>query len=576
MTVALNPDDQGYLIVATEPGEPDAQLEACLAILARQGWTSRLQGFGVRIFTGPRFAWPVVQVHRAHALIGEWRGEGAHPSAIAGRSPDGPTLGADLIREGWGAYLMVWRGEGGELNLMRDPSGAIDAFWWKHGRATLVTDRPPRALNAVLPQDLSIDWALLGALLRTPSLLTDAPPLSGLRAVGAGCWTRLGRPAEERELWRPSDLVRRGSDDRPEALVSVVDHTIDRLMHSRERVVCELSGGLDSAIVAGTLKATGHTDRAVFLNYFGDDAEGDERAYAQAAADWNGVDLMSVRKPVEPLSAEDFKPLGQSLRPGLHGVDPAYDRDAAHRLIEAGAQGLLTGQGGDSVFFQAPDPSVVADRFRRQGLRALNPAYLAAVGRWTRRSAWTVGRLALTSGPAAPPGRRHRWLEDLGDLPPAKRGQVERFVNSQLFWTDCQRARAAPLLHPFLSQPVVEHCLGVPSDRLTLGARDRGLARLAFEARLPASIAHRRNKGDLSRFYGRVLQDSAGALADLLVEGRLVAHGVLDREELLADLDPSRLLWREGANPLLIAAVLETWAVHWEGRIANRRAKIAA
>ena len=231
MTVALlNPDDQGYLIVAMEPGEPDVQLEACLTTLALQGWTLRLEGFRVRIFAGPRFAWPVVQVHRAHALIGEWRGEGAHPSEIAGRSPDDPTLASELIREGWGAYLMVWRSEGGELNLMRDPSGAIDAVWWKHGRATLVTDRPPAALDAVLPQDLSIDWALLGALLRTPSLLTDAPPLTGLRAVGAGCWTRLGRLIEERELWRPSDLVRRGSDDHPEALVSVVDHTIDRLM----------------------------------------------------------------------------------------------------------------------------------------------------------------------------------------------------------------------------------------------------------------------------------------------------------------------------------------------------------
>jgi len=123
MTAALNPDDQGYLIVAMEPGEPDVQLEDCLATLARQGWTSRLQGFGVHIFTGPRFVWPVVQVHRAHALIGEWRGEGAHPSAIAGRSPDGPTLAADLIREGWGAYLMVWRGAGGNSTSCEIPVG---------------------------------------------------------------------------------------------------------------------------------------------------------------------------------------------------------------------------------------------------------------------------------------------------------------------------------------------------------------------------------------------------------------------------------------------------------------------
>ena len=235
----------------------------------------------------------------------------------------------------------------------------------------------------------------------------------------------------------------------------------------------------------------------------------------------------------------------------------------------------LTGQGGDSVFFQAPDPLVAADRFRRQGLRALNPAYLAAIGRWTRQSAWTVGRLALRGRPATGSGSRHRWLDDASELPPGKRGQVERFVNCQLFWTDCLRARQAPLLNPLLSQPVVEHCLGVPSYRLTLGERDRGLARYAFADRLPPAIAERRDKGDLSHFYGQVVRGSAPILSGFLLDGRLVAHGVLDRAALETDLDPARLLWREGANAPLLAAVLEAWARHWEGRIARRRTEVA-
>jgi asparagine synthase (glutamine-hydrolysing) len=169
----------------------------------------------------------------------------------------------------------------------------------------------------------------------------------------------------------------------------------------------------------------------------------------------------------------------------------------------------------------------------------------------------------------------HHWLEDLDDLPPAKRGQIERLVNNQLFWTDCLRARQAPLLNPLLSQPVVEHCLGVPADRLTLGPRDRGLARKAFSDRLPVEIRDRRSKGDLSVFYGRLIRASLPALRDLLIEGRLAEAGVLNRNQLETDLDDGRLLWGEGANQPLLAAVLETWARHWTGRIADRRAKIA-
>ena len=568
-------EETGYLILAGEAGAADPALERAVAELLRSGWIERLEGFGLRILTAPRFPWPVAQVHRVHALIGEWRGEGVHPSAIAGCFPQGRPLGSGLMAQGWGAYLMIWRDSDGHLNLVRDPTGAIDAVWWRRGGVTLVTDRPPAALDAVLPEDLAIDWERLGAVLATPSLLSDQLPLTGLTPVGAGCWARpeLGGPDEV--LWRPADFVRRGADDAPDAMVRVVDRVVDRLMRSRRTVLAELSGGLDSAIVAGSLKATGHAGRVTFVNYYGDDAEGDERRYAEAAAEQCGVPLEAVRKPVAAIAEADFMALASGLRPALQGVDPAYDRHAAGRLAALGADGLLTGQGGDSVFFQAPDPLVAADRFHRQGLRALHPAYLAAVGRWTRHSAWTVGRLALRGRPRPPVGPRHRWLEEDPDLPPGKRGQLERFVNCQLFWTDCLRARQAPLLNPLLSQPIVEHCLGVPSYRLTLGERDRGLARRAFAERVPPSIIDRRDKGDLSHFYGRVVRESAPTLAAFLLEGRLVANGVLDRADLEVDLDPARLLWREGANQPLLAAVVEAWARHWEARIARRRAEVA-
>lgn len=562
-------DSRGYLVVAGPP-TADPQVEACLEALRRQGWAVRLDLEGLRILTGPRFPWPVAQIHRDHVLIGEWRGEGAHPSAIAGRFPEGASLARGLIEEGWGAYLLVWRDGAGRPNLLRDPTGALDLVWWRRGPVTLATDRPPEALDPVLPAGLAVDWETLGLLLRTPSLLSDRLPLKGLATVGAGCWSRPGSGVADVTLWRPAAFVRRGADDDPAALVEVVDRTVAGVMRSRRRVLAELSGGLDSAIVAASVRAAGQAHRAAFVNYYGDDAEGDERRHAAAAARLHGFELETVRKPIEPVTVADFERLAPSLRPAFQGVDPAYDRYAAARLSALGADGLLTGQGGDSVFFQAPDPAVAADRVRREGLRGLHPAYLAAVGRWTRHSAWTVGRLALFGRRRPPSGAQHRWLEDIDELPPAKQGQLERFVNCQLFWTDCLRARAAPLLNPLLSQPVVEHCLGIPSDRLTSGPRDRGLARTAFAFRLPPSIAERRDKGDLSCFYGRVVRDSIPALAPYLLEGRLVAQGVMDLAELEVDLDPARLLWREGANQPLLAAVLEAWARCWEGRIARR------
>ena len=561
-------------MASVETGAVDPVLESALDGLVRDGWSIRLDVSGLRVLTAPNFRWPVAQIHRRHAFIGEWRGLGPHPSSLAGQNVAASAFGGRLMSEGWGAYLMVWRDDAGRLNVIRDPSGAIDAVWWRRPGVTLVADGLPPAMDRLLPDDLAIDWRRLGEILKTPALLTDRAPLCGVTTIGAGRWRQAWSGGRDEALWRPADFARRRVDDGAEALVGIVDKAVDGIMRSRRTVVAELSGGLDSAIVAGALKATGHAAKADFVTYYGDEIEGDERAYAEAAARKSGLDLVAVRKPVAALTLEDFEPLGLGIRPGLQGVDVAYDREATRRLAAVGADGLITGQGGDSVFFHAPDPRVAADRVRRMGLRGLSPVYLAAVGRWTRHSAWTVARLALSRSGGVP-RCAHPWLEDLDDLPPAKRGQIERLVNNQLFWTDCLRARQAPLLNPLLSQPVVEHCLGVASDRLTLGPRDRGLARMAFSDRLPVEIRDRRSKGDLSVFYGRLIRASLPALKALLVEGRLVEAGVLDRNQLEADLDDHRLLWSEGANQPLLAAVLETWARHWTGRIADRRAEIA-
>jgi asparagine synthase (glutamine-hydrolysing) len=289
------------------------------------------------------------------------------------------------------------------------------------------------------------------------------------------------------------------------------------------------------------------------------------------------VSLEEIHKPIAPLSRRQFDPLGQSVRPALHGVDMVYDADMAGRARKVRATGLLTGQGGDAVFFQSPDPLVFADRIRREGLWGLEPSHLAAVARWTRHSVWTIARHSLFPKPRPlAPGRRHRWLEGAGSLAPGKARQVQQLANCQTYWSDCLRARSATLLHPLLTQPVMEHCLAIPTDRLTLGARDRGLARAAFADRLPSPIVERRDKGDLSRFYALVVRQSAAVFKELLVDGRLADQGLIDTDGFDQALSDASLIWDPATNRFLILSALEVWARTWEARIARvRRAKIA-
>lgn len=574
--MSLAPEDRAYLLVDRRHGSADEliALDRILSALITTGWRRALKVGGLEVLLGPEAAMPVVQVQRGHILIGRWSGEGQPLAGLISLARSATSVARAAVRSGAGAYVLAWQDDDGRLALLRDPSGALDCVWWRFGGVRLAANQPPRVADALLPDNLAIDWETLAEIAQSPGLLSDRLALRGLRAVIPGDLALIGSMEETNPIWRPGDLYRpaQGWDDDPAALVRTVDEAVRRAVEPHDRVLGEVSGGLDSAIVSTSLAAIGQQQRGRFINYYGDWREGDERPYAFAAAERAGLRLQAIRKPVAAITAASLEPLGWGVRPALHGVDVAYDRDVARRMKRHRSTALLTGQGGDAVFFQAPDPQIVIDRRRREGWRGIRPHYWSEVGRWTRHSAWTIAGLALKP-PQRSLGqlRRHAWLADTDGLPPAKYGQILRLANCQLFWSDCLRARAGELLHPLLTQPVMEHCLSIPSDRLVLGVRDRGLARQAFASRLPASIVQRRDKGDLSQFYGHVIRQSLPEIRRLLMDGVLASHRLLDPVELARELTPDALLCSQTSNRHLLHAVLEVWARHWTERIEARR-----
>jgi asparagine synthase (glutamine-hydrolysing) len=145
--------------------------------------------------------------------------------------------------------------------------------------------------------------------------------------------------------------------------------------------------------------------------------------------------------------------------------------------------------------------------------------------------------------------------------------QLQQLVYCLRFFGPSRRARAAELIHPLLSQPVVELCLSIPADMLAEGGRDRGLARRAFTERLPPAVIERRSKGDLTGFYGAAIAHGLPELRETLLEGRLVARGVLDARVLSNTLDLDRLAVQGRHGEIMALAALELWARCWQTRL---------
>ncbi|HEX4712529.1 asparagine synthase-related protein [Phenylobacterium sp.] len=577
-----------FIALAWPPADERAgqEAQALETLIARTGdWTSAWRQSGLAVWTRGSPS-PAVRDLGDVVTVGVCL-QTNRTQPYAGGTANGPgppiDVAGTLCAEAWGAYVGLVVEPNG-LAVFRDPSGGLDCFAWSRGQIRIATSETGPLPRGLLPPHIGLNWQAIAQWCLDPGVAADLVALDQVNAVPAGCLLELNDgPARVTPVWRPSRFVSRVRDkggDAAAGLVAAVDLAVEGLVRPHDRILGELSGGLDSAIVASALVQGGFRDRAAgWLNYYGDRAEGDERAYAAAVADRLALKLCCVARPVAPLTESDFATTARGLRPAFGAVDPPRDRDSAARLEASGATAMLTGQGGDVVFFQMPTPLIMADQVWHGGWRSLTPRRVGEAARFARKPAWSVlaamgwrsaalasfrrPGLAADGIAAAPPGP-DPWSADAAQLPPAKRYQVTALYQTQLSLTGSRRRSAADILSPLLSQPVVEHCLGLSVPELVDGRRDRALARRAFEGRLPAMVTARRSKGDLTAHYGRVIAASLGFLRPWLLDGCLCEAGLLDRAKVEAALQLDQLILRPLNSEILIAALIEAWVRWWQ------------
>lgn len=507
-------------------------------------------------------------------------------SASPGRVPDHElhSFEKKLLARFWGGFVGVrFDSKGGLAAILRDPSGAMDCALWQEDDLTLAGSDFPDWLVALLKPSWTINDARLHDVLLDPLLATGDLLLDGPISVGPGMlYTVPGGPAVS--LWRPDWIARDGArrpiDDRSAAdsLAAAVDEVTAALSRSSP-VACEVSGGLDSAIVAASLIGQG-ADVPLWLSAYGSGAS-DERSFVTALADHLSISVTPVPRRTGVVDEQFLHAMPQRLRPALSALDGLHDADWAARLATSGIRAVITGKGGDGLFVQPATGRVYADIWGTRGWRALFSPALPAMARWTERSVWSLIAEARRTAPPAGSNRPSMivdhgvrpiptsdWLSDVGDLGPAKRAQIAAVVYGVGLHGPSLQTAVADVLHPLLQTPVVEACLRLPIEQLTLGRRDRALARLAFADRLPRDIVQRRSKGEMSAFYGRMIAGGLDVLRPWLLEGRLASRGLIDRGTAESLLTPESLIWRGGYADIMTVAAIEGWVRAWEARLA--------
>ncbi|KLJ02549.1 asparagine synthase-related protein [Luteimonas sp. FCS-9] len=460
-----------------------------------------------------------------------------------------------LLSECWGEYLLIRNATppAQGVTLLREPSGGVPCFYFAGERVTVVTSDVSLAIGLGLYRR-QVDWNAIAWMLAYTHVNTAETALEGIKELLPGCTLTLDdRIATVAPAWSPWGFAQpphrhRSPEQAVAAIRAAVRTVVETLARTDRDVLMELSGGLDSSIVAACLQgaAANVTCSTLVTPVPG----ADERRYAQPIADTLGTDLHATLLDIDVVEI-DFELPVQTTRPRVSVLQQTANAAMAAVAATQGADSFFSGGGGDTVFCYSSGAVPAADAFKERGfgagMRAVHD--LSALHDCTH---WKAGRLTLKKlahgartpckpntaflapSAASPPPPAHPWFARPDGVLPGDLERIAELAGTQVFREGAPRGATHWLRLPLLSQPVVEACLKAPTWMWIAGGRNRALARDAFADRLPRAVLERRSKGTFVSYSGAIYQRKKHDMRAYLMDGHLRRQGLLDSPALEA------------------------------------------
>ena len=491
---------------------------------------------------------------------------------------------ASFVEKVWGGYLAL-RTRTGAAEVLRDPSGVVPCYHVAVDDVHLLAAEPRLLVDLGLVV-ADIDWTVVRQALVFRDLRPASTALRDIDEIQPGVAARVLPPGLVTDCaWSPWTFTTRAREiEDLEAAVEAVRHAVTLAVGAWSRSfrhpLAEISGGLDSAIVAAVLASAAPRRSALTVRATAGDT--DETPYARAIAEHLGLSLTTLEPDIGAIDMR-HSASRDLARPNARSFAQAIDRPERHLAEEIGADAYFSGGGGDNVFSFLRSLGPVIDRIRRQGAHKGVFETMADVAELGETSLWTVLArtvrrmlrrrppppwmtdetfLSPTAVRDLPWPAGHPWLPEPAGVLPGKRAQVLSLIRVQNHLDGHERRAHAPIVFPLLSQPVMEACLAVPSWHWCAGGRNRAVARRAFAPLLPASVIARQSKGAFDSLCVRALHVHRATVRDQLLNGVLAQHGLLDSPAGERAHDAAGPDGREVMRLLMLSDV-EAWARGW-------------
>lgn len=509
------------------------------------------------------------------------------------------TKGQHLIDNYWGRYVaFIHDQRRGAHYIMRDPSGAFPCFYTQFQNVEIYFSDMQDAADLDFLH-FTVNWDYLKTNLALPQYQKIHTGLNEVSEVlPAECVEITPFNREKRFVWNPTTISKtnivENTEDATELLRSTVKNTIGALAGCYDRVVHNL-GGLDSSIVLSCLADAPNRPEIMSINYYTASPRGDERIYSREVASKFNVPLVEMELDYRKADISKIfranklaSPLGMFDCVGLTGgvLEVAKENEA---------QALFYGVGGDNVFYQPPFNLGALDYVRSHGLfgKDILKIWMEA-SRYGRKSLYSTFKSMLKERFAPEPCYTHLHNLIFSDIKRPLINQdflddndrLEEFLHPLLipedndlkgkylhilmtslfsieYYDHWDTNYYAERLHAYLTQPIIEACLRIPTWTMTYGGVERGLARKAFQYDFPSNIVRRYTKSTPEEYYNDIYRNNIDYMREVLMDGILVHENILIRDKLEKVFSNSDLFLRFMPYEILSYVGLEAWLQEW-------------
>lgn len=514
-----------------------------------------------------------------------------------------------LIDHYWGRYVTFLHDRASDTKyIMRDPSAAFPCFVTRYeGVDIYFSDMQDAANLEFLP--FTVNWDFIRANLMLPLFQKT---ITGLNEVGevlpAECVEVTPDGSTSRFVWDPAKIaatnVVEDVDEAAALLRKTVRNTIQALAGCYDGIVHNL-GGLDSSIALACMADMPQRPDISCINYFTKSPQGEERFYSRQSANKAGVPLTESELDYRKVDISKIFCSNKLARP--HGFFDCIGLtgDVLNLVSEKNADAIFYGIGGDNVFFQPPFNIGALDYVHNNGFGRDTLKVWMEASRYGRKS--LPKTLASMISERVFPAPCYDYVFDLiFDQEPSPfinpnlesihkykkylhplllphdnvaKGKYLHILMSALFsiehYDHWDNEYLAERVNVYLTQPIIEACMRIPSWVLTSGGIDRGLARIAFRQDLPLDVVARRSKSTPGPFYTDVYANSIDLIRETLLDGALVNENILLREPLEQALRKTDIQLNIVPHLMLGHLGNEAWLSGWLNRSTGRAKKLA-